>query len=179
MIRTPHEQYLPKQPLFNKTINRKAMIQEITNKITYQTIRASGKNAGKREHRLKFVNKHINCQRKRIGVYDSCIKGYTQEELANYLETLNELLHVPMAELAVMCQVNDQLPSNNQYRLAAQVADGITLGKIPRCPKCEHGRLSFNADSGVYTCLGYVKGKEFVECKKKFEKKEITRTEWL
>ena len=71
--------------------------------------------------------------------------------------------------------------------LAVRVADGLLLGKIPKCPNCCGGRLRFNNKDGTYFCPGFIDeghfysdlGDDYVFCKKKFPLNEIQRTEFL
>jgi hypothetical protein len=43
-------------------------------------------------------------------------------------------------------------------------ADGIVLGRIPRCPNCFGGRPKYDYKNGQYYCSGYRDDVDFKNC---------------
>ena len=73
---------------------------------------------------------------------------------------------------------NMQSMSGNKEDLVLKVADGIVLGRIPRCPKCFGGRPKFDYKTGIYTCPGYRDDEEYLNCNTTFTKTELKRDAW-
>jgi hypothetical protein len=73
---------------------------------------------------------------------------------------------------------NDQATTGAKKDLAAKVADGRTLGKIPRCPRCFGGRPKFESEKGIYRCPGYRDDEDFKFCNKKYSLEELPREAW-
>eukprot|EP00301_Raphidiophrys_heterophryoidea_P027954 c990_g1_i1.p1 GENE.c990_g1_i1~~c990_g1_i1.p1 ORF type:complete len:373 (+),score=69.26 c990_g1_i1:1-1119(+) len=67
-------------------------------------------------------------------------------------------------ELKVMCKANDQKCTGTKAELSARVADGLVLGRIPRCPSCSGGHPKFDLATGVYTCPGFMDDDTFKFC---------------
>lgn len=75
--------------------------------------------------------------------------------------------------------------SGNKDEMIAKIADGIVLGRIPRCPHCFGGRYlfslwrpKFDFKKGTYNCPGYRDDVDFKNCHKTFTLAEITRDPW-
>lgn len=77
-----------------------------------------------------------------------------------------------------MLRKNLQSMSGNKDDLVYKVADGIVLGRIPRCPKCFGGRPKFDYKKGTYYCSGYRDDEDFKNCHTEFELSEIKRDAW-
>ena len=73
---------------------------------------------------------------------------------------------------------NLQSMSGNKDDLVFKVADGIVLGRIPRCPKCFGGRPKFDYKAGTYHCSGYRDDTDFHNCHSTFELHDIKRDPW-
>jgi hypothetical protein len=59
--------------------------------------------------------------------------------------------------------------SGNKSSLIKKVADGIVLGRIPRCPNCFRGIPKYDYKTGKYVCIGY-KDVFFMNCHSTFTK---------
>jgi hypothetical protein len=68
--------------------------------------------------------------------------------------------------------------SGNKDDLVYKVADGIVLGRIPRCPKCFGGRPKFDFKKGTYYCSGYRDDEDFKNCHTTFALNDIKRDPW-
>jgi hypothetical protein len=54
--------------------------------------------------------------------------------------------------------------------MIAKCADGIVLGRIPRCPNCFGGRPKYDYKAGTYHCSGYRDDVDFKNCHTNFTK---------
>ncbi len=104
----------------------------------------------------------------------SGVKGYTREQYAKYKSLVKELENCKIPELKNMLSANDLPMWGNKGLLVFKVADGKTLGKIPKCPKCHGGNPRFNYKAGTYFCPGIDRN----PCFKKFTMEELPREEW-
>lgn len=68
--------------------------------------------------------------------------------------------------------------SGNKDEMIEKIADGMVLGRIPRCPKCFGGRPKFNYKNGMYHCSGYRDDTDFINCHVEFTLAEINRDKW-
>ncbi len=69
-----------------------------------------------------------------------------------------------------MLKKNCQSMSGTKDEMVIKCADGVVLGKIPRCPKCFGGRPKFDFQKGVYYCSGYRDDVDFKNCHTTFTK---------
>ena len=70
--------------------------------------------------------------------------GYTTTEYEKFKEERNRLSQLSNQALKDILRKNMQSMSGTKDVLIEKVADGIVLGRIPRCPNCFGGRyLSF------------------------------------
>jgi len=89
----------------------------------------------------------------------------------------DELADKKVDELREMLRANDQTMKGTKSELITKVADGMALGRIPRCPKCFAGRLRF--ESGKYICPGYGDDEgKFHRCTYKANFADIKREDW-
>lgn len=58
--------------------------------------------------------------------------------------------------------------SGNKDEMVQKIADGIVLGRIPRCTSCFGGRPRFDYKTGKYTCPGYRDDVDYKNCHKVF-----------
>ena len=77
-----------------------------------------------------------------------------QKEISSLESDLNGDRSYTVATLKSELRSNDQKVTGTRAELAARVAEGRTLGKIPRCEICGLGRPVFNTDTGLYSCKG-------------------------
>ena len=120
------------------------------------------------------------------GEYSQTKKAYYYD-LNKYNDLYNQCMSKTRVELQRICSLNEMPKSAKKEVLAERVADGLLLGKIPKCPNCCGGRLRFNNQDGTYFCPGFIDGGHFysdlgddyVFCNKKFPLNEIQRTEFL
>lgn len=68
--------------------------------------------------------------------------------------------------------------SGNKDELIAKCADGIVLGRIPRCPNCFGGRPKYDYKNGTYHCSGYRDDVDFKNCHTNFSKEDLKRDPW-
>lgn len=109
----------------------------------------------------KDLNKYHN-------LYDQCM-GKTRKDLQN------------------LCILNEMPKSATKDILSERVADGLLLGKIPKCPICKGGRLRFNNQKGTYFCPGYIDGgyfysdlgDDYIFCNRYFNFHEIKRETFI
>jgi len=88
----------------------------------------------------------------------------------------DELGDKKVDELKEMLRSNDQALKGTKSELIAKVADGMALGRIPRCPKCFGGRLRF--ENGKYICPGYGDDEgKYHRCT--FKSADVKREEWV
>lgn len=69
--------------------------------------------------------------------------GYTPTEYQKYLAQKKRISDFSNQTLKDILKKNLQSMTGNKDELIEKVADGIVLGRIPRCPKCFGGRYSF------------------------------------
>lgn len=69
--------------------------------------------------------------------------------------------------------------TGNKDDLIHKVADGIVLGRIPRCPSCFGGRPKYDIKTGIYHCSGYRDDVDYIQCHKDFTRDEIKRDPWV
>lgn len=77
-----------------------------------------------------------------------------------------------------MLKSNMQSMSGNKDDLVLKVADGIVLGRIPRCPNCFGGRPKYDYKTGIYTCPGFRDDEDYKNCHSTFTKEELKRDPW-
>jgi hypothetical protein len=104
--------------------------------------------------------------------------GYTTDQLEKFKDIKESLKLKNNQELKDLLRKNDQSMSGNKDDLIEKVADGMVLGKIPRCSSCFGGRLRFDYKRGVYNCPGYRDDADYHNCHKVFTLKEVTRDPW-
>lgn len=95
-------------------------------------------------------------------------KGYTASEYQKFLTEKKRLNGCTNQELKDTLRKNLQSMSGNKDELVEKVADGIVLGRIPRCPKCFGGRPKFDFKKGTYYCSGYRDDEDFKNCHSTF-----------
>ena len=105
-------------------------------------------------------------------------KGYTAAEYEKFKSEKERLKNMSNAELKKMLKDNLQSMSGNKDDMILKIADGIVLGRIPRCPGCFGGRPKYDFKTGVYSCPGYRDDEDFINCHKTFEKGELKRDPW-
>lgn len=71
---------------------------------------------------------------------DSGPKGYTKDQYEKYKGEVARLDKFSNSQLKEMLKKNMQSMSGNKDEMIAKIADGIVLGRIPRCPSCFGGR---------------------------------------
>ena len=69
-----------------------------------------------------------------------------------------------------MLKKNLQSMSGNKDEMIEKIADGIVLGRIPRCPNCFGGRPKYDNKKGEYNCPGYRDDEDFKNCHSTFTK---------
>lgn len=104
--------------------------------------------------------------------------AYDAAQYKSFLDLKKELNEKSTDELKKALKANDQTCTGNKGDLIEKVADGIVLGKTPRCTHCYGGKLRFNYKTGVYTCPGYRDDEDFHFCNKKYQLNEVVRTPW-
>lgn len=67
-------------------------------------------------------------------------KGYTAAEYSKFKEFKEKFNGYSNQALKDLLKKNLQSMSGNKDDLVYKCADGATLGRIPRCPKCFGGR---------------------------------------
>lgn len=106
------------------------------------------------------------------------LNGYTVSQIEKFEKLSGELQKKTINELKNMLSRNDQSASGNKDELIRRVADGIMLGKIARCVKCDGGRPKFDSKSGIYTCPGYYTDEGFKKCGMKYTNNQLPREKW-
>ena len=107
------------------------------------------------------------------------INGYNNAQYVIYKRACDNLSSKTFLQLKEICKNNEQLVSGSKLDLIERVADGRTLGRIPKCSVCEMGLLRFNQKSGRYYCPGYMQYDVWKNCGKSFDGKDIQRLEWM
>jgi len=107
------------------------------------------------------------------------ISGYNNPQYAVYKRACETLVSKTFLELKEICKKNEQLVSGSKLDLVERVADGRTLGRVPKCSACGIGVLRFNQRSGRYYCPGFMQYNIWKSCGKSFDGKDIQRLEWL
>jgi hypothetical protein len=105
------------------------------------------------------------------GAYSSAEK----EKLEQYKTDLGDKT---VEQLKALSRLNDQKVTGTKQELIERVADGMTLGAIPKCPRCGGGRPRFDAKKGTYKCPGYMEDEDYVNCSKSFSMAELPRIPW-
>ena len=105
-------------------------------------------------------------------------KGYTSSEYQKFKSEKERLQSFSNADLKKMLRDNLQSMSGNKDDLVLKVADGIVLGRIPRCPNCFGGRPKYDYKTGIYTCPGYRDDEDYKNCHSTFTKEELKRDPW-
>ena len=105
-------------------------------------------------------------------------KGYTPDQYKKFLEEKKIMGGKSNQELKDLLRKNSQSMSGNKDDLIYKAADGVVLGRIPRCPKCFGGRPKFDYKQGTYYCSGYRDDEDFKNCKSTFNLDEIKRDPW-
>lgn len=72
------------------------------------------------------------------------MNGYSPSEYLNFKNEVSRLQKLTLPELKNMLKKNDQYTTGCKDQIVCKVADGITLGKIPRCKKCFGGKYYFD-----------------------------------
>jgi hypothetical protein len=67
-------------------------------------------------------------------------KGYNKDQYEKYKAEIFRLNKLGNNELKAILKKNMQSMSGNKDELVVKIADGIILGRIPRCPSCFGGR---------------------------------------
>jgi len=105
-----------------------------------------------------------------------------------FRQTYEDYLRQTKVSLQKILALNDCPKSAKQKEtLAERVADGVILGRIPKCPSCNGGSLRFNNQTGEYFCPGFIDGgyfysdlgDDYIFCNKRFKMNEIQRTDFL
>ena len=107
------------------------------------------------------------------------INGYNNAQYVIYKRACDTLASKTFLQLKEICKNNEQLVSGAKLDLIERVADGRTLGRIPKCSTCGLGVLRFNQKSGRYYCPGYMQYDVWKSCGKSYDGKDIQRLEWL
>jgi hypothetical protein len=68
------------------------------------------------------------------------------------VDALDEL---SLAQLRAVLKHNDQPVTGGQQQVLERVIDAMLFGRLPKCPVCKDGDLSFAHDTNLYTCHGY------------------------
>ena len=105
-------------------------------------------------------------------------KGYTPAEYAKFKEWKEKFEDYSNQKLKDLLRSNMQSMTGNKDDLVYKCADGATLGRIPRCPKCFGGRPKFDFKKGTYYCSGYRDDEDFKNCHSTFQLGEIMRDAW-
>jgi hypothetical protein len=74
-----------------------------------------------------------------------------------------------------MLKKNQQTRTGNKSELIEKIADGIVLGRIPKCPNCFGGRPRFDNKSGLYQCPGFQDDDVYRNCHSVFQKDQLKR----
>ena len=84
-------------------------------------------------------------------------KGYTSDEYNKYKDFVKLYSGKGNQFLKDLLRKNMQSMSGNKDELVYKCADGATLGRIPRCPKCFGGRyFCFNSDLNMTIRLEHI-----------------------
>lgn len=105
-------------------------------------------------------------------------KGYNPAEYAKFKDFKEKFEDYSNQKLKDLLRANMQSMTGNKDELVYKSADGATLGRIPRCPKCFGGRPKFDYQKGTYYCSGYRDDEDFKNCQSTFQLGEITRDAW-
>ena len=142
-----------------KTVARSAKISRVN--LNKQQIVAAPK---------RQLRERVSSQKKYLFI------GYTADEYNLFTKLLTKFLSkYSSTEMKEILRKNDQTVGGTCEELAAKIADGKILGKIPRCPSCYGGKLKFSYQTGTYSCPGFVDDLVFRNCQKKFSMAEIKR----
>lgn len=68
------------------------------------------------------------------------------------IDALDEL---SLAQLRSVLKHNDQPVTGGQQQVLERLIDVMLFGRLPKCPVCKEGDLSFAHDANAYTCHGY------------------------
>jgi poly [ADP-ribose] polymerase len=68
------------------------------------------------------------------------------------VDALDEL---SLAQLRSVLKHNEQPVTGGQQQVLERVIDAMLFGRLPKCPVCKDGDLSFAHDTNLYTCHGY------------------------
>jgi len=89
----------------------------------------------------------------------------------------DELKSLSLAELKERLKANDQVSSSStKGELIGMIADFMTHGGLPRCPKCFGGKLKAAVD-GSYFCPGFYDDEKFKVCYYKAD--TVDRVKWV
>lgn len=66
-----------------------------------------------------------------------------------------ELAATTAAKLHAELELNHQVRSGKKDELVQRVAEGRVLGALPKCPRCEMGRIHWSRIGGWHSCPGY------------------------
>ena len=138
-----------KQAAKKKTTKRKVAKKKVAKK----------KVAKKKVAKKKVAKKKVAKKATRRKVAAKPVDG-TQRALKESLKAMK----VP--ELKERLRANDQIVTGTKSQLIDRVADGITNGALPRCPRCGLGRMRVSKWGGFY-CPGGYDDDEYVDCKYK------------
>lgn len=105
-------------------------------------------------------------------------QGYTPAQYEKFKEFKEKFEEYSNQKLKDLLRANSQSMTGNKDDLVYKCADGATLGRIPRCPKCFGGRPKFDYQKGTYYCSGYRDDEDFKNCHSTFQLSELTRDPW-
>jgi len=109
------------------------------------------------------------------------------KDLNKYHDLYDQCMNKKRIDLQNICILNEMPKSAKKDILSERVADGLLLGKIPKCPGCKGGRLRFNNQTGTYFCPGYIDGgyfytdlgDDYIFCNRVFQYEEIERETFI
>jgi len=109
------------------------------------------------------------------------------KDLNKYHDLYDQCMNKKRIDLQNICILNEMPKSAKKDILSERVADGLLLGKIPKCPGCKGGRLRFNNQTGTYFCPGYIDGgyfytdlgDDYIFCNRVFQYEEIKRETFI
>jgi len=87
---------------------------------------------------------------------------HPDEDQAKIDTFVDKFTSLTVPRLKEMLKANDQPVTGTKSELLARCAEGAALGALPRCPKCQGGRIRFKA--GAFICPGFMDDDLFREC---------------
>ena len=76
-------------------------------------------------------------------------------------------------------RANNMVMSGKKEDLVARCVDGEINGRLPRCPRCRMGKVTFNPDKGVYICPGFFDTDANMMIRCSFEEPKVERLPWI